>query len=437
MIRRSVREWEYLPIGEDGGDALPRRAADGLVATARSTRLGGAEGEDVIVDGNRRLRAQQVVGVLASPGATLEILPKIDGLDAGSTRHRLVHMLARVFDLDVADGAMTDLGWQRHDLLEILVSLFCSKLFEAVHRGLSRRYVAHDSDLAALRGRLDVRRQFTVLAASPQRLACRYEELSPDIALNQIMRAALARLLGLARAPENQRRIRELTFAFADVRAIPADRLPWDRVALDRTNSAWAGLLNLARLLLGERFQTTSAGEGRGFSLLFEMNTLFEEYVGRTLRRALDGSGLEVTLQGPRDHVLTGEDGAVRFATRPDIVVSRGGAPILIVDTKWKRLKGAVDARRGVGQGDVYQMMAYAQVYRCERLMLLYPHHDGMEGAEGVQSVHRIRGTEDTKLSVASISLADLSGLGARLAGMVASSMPPEQCKPPPTGEGP
>ena len=129
MIRRSVREWEYMPVGEDGGDALPRRAADGLVATARAMRLGGAEGDGILVDGHRRLRAQQVVGVLASPGATLEILPKIDGLDDGSTRHRLVHMLARAFDLDVADGAVTDLGWQRHDLLEILVRLFCDKLF--------------------------------------------------------------------------------------------------------------------------------------------------------------------------------------------------------------------------------------------------------------------------------------------------------------------
>jgi len=41
-------------------------------------------------------------GVLVSPTATLEILPKIDGLNAGATRHRLIHMLARVFDLIIA-----------------------------------------------------------------------------------------------------------------------------------------------------------------------------------------------------------------------------------------------------------------------------------------------------------------------------------------------
>lgn len=30
-------------------------------------------------------------------------------------------------------------------------------------------------DLAVFRGKLDVKRQFTVLAASPQKLACRYD----------------------------------------------------------------------------------------------------------------------------------------------------------------------------------------------------------------------------------------------------------------------
>ena len=102
--------------------------------------------------GHKRLRAQQIVGVLASPSVTLEILPKIDGLDTGATRHRLVQMLARVFDLDIASGSMADLGWQQHDLLEVLIRLFCDRLFEAVHRGLPRRYIALEDDLAALRG---------------------------------------------------------------------------------------------------------------------------------------------------------------------------------------------------------------------------------------------------------------------------------------------
>jgi 5-methylcytosine-specific restriction enzyme subunit McrC len=422
VIRRSLREWDYLPVGDDlGDDGITRPTADSLVATARASKVGGADGEAILVNGHRRLRAQQVVGLLATPKATLELLPKIDGLDDGATRQRLIHMLARVFDLHIASGAMADLSWQQNDLLEILIRLFCDRLFEAVHGGLPRRYIGQEDDLVALRGRLDIQRQFTVLAVSPQKLACRYDELSPDIALNQIMRAAVGRLRAIARASHNQRRLAELARAFADVATVPVASLPWDRVALDRTNAAWATLLRLARLLLGNRFQTTSSGDGQGFSLLFEMNTLFEEFIGRTLQRALSGSGLDVRLQGPRDHVLEADDGSRCFATRPDIVISRAGKPVLVIDTKWKRLSGALDdPKRGVGQADVYQMMAYAQIYQCHQVMLLYPHHDGVGNREGVLNAYRIRGTA-SELSIASVSLADLKTIGSRLASLTLS----------------
>ncbi len=178
MIRRSIREWEYLDVSDVGADsAVTRAQADRLLAVARvaqaSLRPGGSESERILVDGRKRLRAQQVVGVLTVPGVFLEILPKIDGLDEGATRANLVHMLARIFTLKIADGALAPLGWQRQDLLEILIRLFCDKLFAAVHRGLSRGYIPQEGDLSVLRGRLDLKRQFTVLAASPQQLACR------------------------------------------------------------------------------------------------------------------------------------------------------------------------------------------------------------------------------------------------------------------------
>jgi 5-methylcytosine-specific restriction enzyme subunit McrC len=425
VILRTLREWEYLTVADDGAaEAIPRLAADRLVAAARASGLGGADGEAVLVNGHRRLRAQQVVGVLAAEGATLEILPKIDGLDAGATRHRLVHMLARVWDLEVASGALTDLSWQRHDLLEIVVRLFCDTLIEAVRRGLPRRYVPEEADRSVLRGRLDVQRQFTVLAATPHRLACRFEELSPDIALNQIIRAAVVRLRGIAKAPENQRRLAELSFAFADITPVVSSQLPWDRVVLDRTNATWANLLKLARLILGERFQTTSSGQAMGHALLFEMNTLFEEYVGRMLRRALAGTQFKVRLQGPQDYALEADDGARRFMTKPDIVIMHQDRPILIVDTKWKRLAGQVDdAKRGVSQGDVYQMMAYSQVYGCPRVLLLYPHHGGVGGDEGIQASHLIRGGEDRRLALATVGLTDFAGIEARLRKIVVSQL--------------
>lgn len=400
MIRRTVLEWGSLPYGE-GDDAICEDAADRLMAVARASPLGGKDGGRILTHGRRALGARQVVGVLVAAGVTLEILPKIDvtGEDGpaghGQIRRRLVHMLAVALDLNIAAGAMTELNWQKETLLEILIGLFARKLADEVRKGMPRRYLAHDDDLAALRGRLDVTRQFTVLIARPDRLACRYDDLSPDILLNQIMKATVDRLSRVSMSAENQRLLRELAFFYADIRSVPPRALAWDSLILDRTNSRWRELAELARLLLGERFQTTSTGSARGFSLTFDMSRLFEAYVARQLRRVLAGTEFTVHPQGGRLYCLEeSETGVGRFMTKPDILLKRGGKVELVLDTKWKRLGRELDdPKRGVSQSDVYQMIAYGQLYECSDLVLLYPHHYELGLVPGSVSSHAVTGT--------------------------------------------
>ena len=104
------------------------------------------------------------------------------------------------------------------------------------------------------------------------------------------------------------------------------------------------------------------------------------------MRRALVGSGLTVHLQGGRLFCLESvEDGRRLFQTKPDILIKDGGRVIQVIDTKWKRISPQIeDAKQGISQADVYQMMAYGQLYECEALTLLYPHHGELEATPGV-----------------------------------------------------
>jgi 5-methylcytosine-specific restriction enzyme subunit McrC len=410
VIRRTVLEWQRIPYGE-GDDCIPEWAADRIAEVARRSPLGGEGGARILAHGRKDLRAGQVVGVVAAEGCALEILPKIEGFGEGGgeankglIRRKLVHMLAVVLDIDIGAGMLTQLGWQRENLLEILIGLFARKLTDAVRQGMPRKYVAHEEDLAALRGSLDTIRQFSTLAASPQKLACRFDDLSANIALNQIMKATVRRLSRLSQSPDNQRGLRELEFAYAEIEDVPVRKLAWERVVLDRTNARWRELMNLARLILGERFQTTSLGSMDGFSLLFEMNTLFEGYIARLLSRALRDTGLRVISQGGGLYCLEEirEEGlgGRRFQTKPDILVKRGSDTLMVIDTKWKRLSPHIeDAKQGVSQGDVYQLLAYGRVYNCPRIMLLYPHHHGLGPEAGVTGQYRVAGSDDLLLT--------------------------------------
>lgn len=408
----SVREWEAVPHG-DGEGCIPTHFTQRLLALAKASSFAGRGGGGVLKLEDNLIRAQGVVGVLAVPGCTLEILPKIDvGKEEGSPqktgdiRERLIHMLAVALRIKIETGRITDLAWQRKSLLEILIQIFCDKLTEAVRRGMPRRYSLHEDDLPTLRGSLDVPRQLICHLATPGRLACRYDELTEDVALNRIIKATIAYLAGMSRDAANVQRLRELTFVYAEVAEVPVPALKWNDVVIDRTNSAWQELFRMAELFLRNRFQSSIVGPGQGSALLFEMNTLFEEYIGRLVARALAGSEFRVTLQGGGLFCLKSiNDNRGVFQTKPDILIRRGDQVAHVIDTKWKRISDQNDdPKQGVSQADVYQMMAYAHLYDAPRLTLLYPHNAGLGDAEGIRARFRVTG-QQTVLETASFDL--------------------------------
>ena len=411
-ITLTCREWECLAVGEG---ALSENNAGRLLAlTEHSARRLRLPDTAVLTRTSRGLKAGQVVGILSVPGCTLEILPKIDRED-GAVRAALVRMLAVARDLRVTDDELAALDTQRYKLLEILVRLFAERLLAAVRRGLPRRYLAREEDLGLLRGKLDVTRQLTHLAVRPDRLACRFDELSEDTALNRVLKAAVSRLAGLTLSAANARRLAELTARFEFVRASP-DPLR-EPVRLDRTNTAFHDLHRLARLFLTGDWQSTAGGRAAGFALLFPMNTLFEEFIGRSLQRAL--APCTVRLQDRRHHVI--EDGGHSlFALKPDAVIEASPGGYIVLDTKWKRLTPGernCEQTLGVSSSDVYQMLAYAQAYDARRLVLVYPWHDEI-GYQGLIRKWRVTGTA-RRLDVATVDVGRLDEVVETLRGIV------------------
>ena len=365
----TCREWQELPTGEltDAGLQVLHRAA-----TNEARRAGFAE-DAILKRTEKGLAAQQMVGVLAAPGLAVEILPKVDGPD-GAVRAALVQMLAVVRNLDVATSDLAAMSTQRHNWLELLIRLFAKRLRTAIRRGLPRRYVRHEEDLAVLRGTLNVKRQFTHLLVRPDLVACRFGELSENTPLNRVCRAAVRRLAGMTRSLENHRRLMELLARLDNV-ADSASPLK-EPVSLDRTNAAFHDVYRLARVFLSDPWQDTRSGRTPGFSFLFPMNVLFERFVGKSLQKVL-GPG-RVRLQGPSRGALTSETGRHRFGLRPDIVVDARGCPV-VLDTKWKNPAGAPS------KSDTFQMLAYGQAYRAKRVILVYPWHSGI----GDERIHR------------------------------------------------
>lgn len=440
MTHLTVYEWGEACVDTEGSantpNAFTRTQANALLAAARMHPLANQHGTNILIDRHNKIIAGQMVGVIAAPGCSLEILPKLDDKTVepdATIRHRLIRMLDIALGLKLGYGQAATMARQAESLLDILIRLFAGRLLAELQRGLPRDYLAKEDDLPALRGRLDIKRQFTTLAVRPDRLACRYDILSADTALLRIMKACVVLLRHYARAADTIRRLNELRNLLVHVSDIPISHLQWSQVRIDRTNHRWETLYNLARLLLKRDWQSThhDSRTQNGITLLFPMNDLFEAYIATLANRAVRSTELTVRAQAGKLYCLIeeGKEGKQRFQTRPDLLIERDHQTVMIIDTKWKRIeRHSVDSKNGVSQADVYQMMAYARLYHCPQVILLYPHHEGL-GAQILNVGYRILAGEE-QLKVASVDLIpDEAAIVEQLINLIAINTQSDKCR--------
>lgn len=359
-----------------------------------------------------QIKAAQHVGMVATDNVRFEVLPKIEGLGLGATRRALIRMIAVAWDVPVRDGDVTGHDYQDRDLLELLIGLFARRLQGQMRAGLSRAYCRREDDLGRLRGKLDVTRQFTRLAASPQKLACRYDEFTADTSLNRLLLCAVTFLRRRSVRADTQRHLNEIAAHFEDVQPVSASEVLAKNIELDRATRRWKIPATLARLLLSSIYQTAHGGSRDGVALLFDMGLLFEAYVASLARKVCVPLGYKVLAQGPQRCLARDKAARSAFHTRPDLHLERDG-DVVVLDTKWKR----IDPSRpnfDVAQADAYQMHGYAHLYATRATILLYPHHRGIAGRPGSQMLWRFE-AGGAALRLATIDVAQPSDFPATL----------------------
>lgn len=322
--------------------------------------------------GHRTLRFGPFCGVIQTPQIALELLPKVErGPQASEDmRSMLVAMLARAGELGAKRVGQAALGQQSSHLLDIFIEDFCNQLKEALRSGAITRYSEKTESLNAIRGRLQLTDHLRTNALDRSRLLCRFDERSIDNAYNRALKAVLRMLRGLALSARTRVIVASFLHRFEDVADVRIGARDLDALPLDRTIRHWRAAFRNASQLLTGLFPDVQTGDAPGSALLFNMERLFETVLGRRIRRecqTLAGRKLSVALQGPQTNLATSG-----FQLRPDISITHSDGVEAILDAKWKRLEKD-KPNSGVASADAYQMNAYADRYRCNRLALVYP----------------------------------------------------------------
>lgn len=366
MRQLTAYEHGWLDVGTDG--QLSHREAEALAATEAQLPAGCLQW------GHQRVKFTQFCGVVQADGLQIEILPKLsDYQTEAQQRGTLLTMLACLTDLEGIDTLGAGLATRQSTLLDVFIHHFARLLEHQLRQGLLRDYRDIEDTLDRVRGRIDLVRQQRENLFQPQRLACRYSELIADIPVNRLLHSALQLVSGLTTNPLLAQRLRTLRMQFNNVSTLALHERSPEANQLNRMQRRYAPLVALAQLFLAGHYLDARSGQQQVFSLLFDMNQLFERYAASRLRPVARRNGLKLIEQGPRRHLVHEQNGKGRLLMRPDIsLLDDTRRPVMILDAKWKRIAGS-DPLAALSAADLYQMAAYANAYHCRSVVLLYP----------------------------------------------------------------
>ena len=258
--------------------------------------------------------------------------------------------------------------------------MYAKNLIDTIARNLFKNYVNRKENLTFLKGKLKFSEHIKRNTVFAHRFFAQFDEFSEDNLLNRILQYTTHLLLHRSRNSENVKLLQQLAFMLDEVSFTRIGLSDFKRVHLTRLNEEYAPILNLCKLFISQSSVELSADEMATFSFIFDMNVLFEEFIGEFIKREFRGEYSSIRLQ-PADKFLVDEKivDDVRqgplFRMRPDIILQKASgdrAGCLILDTKYKRLEG-LDRKEGVSQSDLYQMYAYSKKYDCPSVVMLYP----------------------------------------------------------------
>lgn len=249
--------------------------------------------------GRKRVKFSQFCGVVQLQQLQIEILPKVFPYQtAEQQRTTLIDMLTVSGELEGLEGLQGGLATTSHRLLDLFISYFLRMLERQLQQGLLRGYREVEDTLDQVRGRIDLIRQQRENLFKPQRVACRFSELITDIPVNRLLKTALARITRLVGNPILRQKLISLRHRFAEVATL-APNEPVPQVNdLNRMQRRYADVVSLAHLFLNGQYLDVRSGQQNAFSLLFDMNRLFERYTARRLRPLARRYGLRLMEQG-------------------------------------------------------------------------------------------------------------------------------------------
>lgn len=305
------------------------------------------------------------VGVIQIGKTTIEVLPKTDKSGEEKWRDLLIGMIKTVWGFDVKSTGSSSLKLKSNSILELYFELFISEIEYLLHRGLIKRYHKNEGNQTSLKGALQFSKHISQNLVHKERFYVKYTQYSNEHTIHEILFKTIKLLAHLNTNPLLKGRIGALTLNFPEMKEIKVNESTFDKIVFDRKNQHYQTALEIAKLLLLNYHPDVSKGRNDVLALMFDMNSLWEQFILVTLKRKLKSHHVSAQVTKSFWKPISGYSSKMR----PDIILKcKESQENYVLDTKWKNLNSYNPSPE-----DLRQMYVYHRFYQAKKVALVYP----------------------------------------------------------------
>jgi len=305
------------------------------------------------------------VGIIQIGKTTIEVLPKADKAGKEKWRDLLIGMIKTVWGFDVKSTGSSSLKLKSNSILELYFELFVSEVEYLLHRGLIKRYRKNEGNQTSLKGALQFSKHIAHNLVHKERFYVSYTQYSQEHTIHEILFKTIKLLAHINSNSLLKGRIGSLTLDFPGMKEIKVNESTFDKMVFDRKNQHYKTALEIAKLLLLNYHPDISKGRNDVLALMFDMNSLWEQFILVTLKRKLKTHLVSAQVTKSFWKPISGYSSKMR----PDIILKcKQSQESFVLDTKWKNLNGYNPSPE-----DLRQMYVYHRFYQAKKVALVYP----------------------------------------------------------------
>ncbi|WP_258879391.1 McrC family protein [Fusobacterium animalis] len=229
---------------------------------------------------------QNFVGTIPLDDIQIEILPKIplveNNIEAEKIRFLEILQSIDYFKEKIFSNSKIEIT--DTSILEIFIYLFIEEVEKILKKGLIYKYVDKNRNLNIFKGKLDINSHIKYNFSHKERFFMKFDKFLMDSLENIIIKLTIQKLKKVSINPKNKENLNKIGHYFENVSILENSIENLKCLTFNRMNDYYKNAIQWAKIFLDNQSSSIfSTNNGKMLSVLFPMETIFENYIANKL----------------------------------------------------------------------------------------------------------------------------------------------------------